>query len=44
MVIDISCQVPVRRFLRPSRSIHFGDVYEAWNNGALGLGNDIPTT
>ena len=44
MVIYTSCQVPVWRFLRPSRSIHFGDVSEAWNNGALGLGNSIPTT
>jgi len=42
MVIYISCQVPVWGFLSPSRSIHFGDVSEAWNNGALGLGNSIP--
>ena len=35
------CQVPVRRFPSPSRSIHFGDVaaLAARNNEAHGLGN-----
>ena len=42
--IYTSCKVPVWRFLMPSWSIPFGNVSEAWNNGALGLGNIIRTT
>ena len=36
------CLVPVRRFPRPSRSIHFGDVSEANGRGTFSLGPRDP--
>ena len=36
------CLVPVRRFPRPSRSIHFGDVSEANVRGTFSLGPRDP--